>query len=590
MTVEQLITNNLDLWTSAVTHKKTSGRGSSAKRELTGIKKLRELILELAVRGKLVPQDAGDEPAIELLDRVKAAKAAGARQKSGRKPKALPTIDDAKRPYAIPDSWTFARLGDVVEVVRGITFPASEKFKEPEVGKLACLRTSNVQDQIEWDDLLYIRERFVARPEQFVQHNDIVMSMANSRELVGKVALVDSLPVDRATFGGFLGVLRPAGVHPSYVMALLRSPQTRQELIGSASQTTNIANISMGKLNPLIVALPPLAEQHRIVHKVDELMALCDRLEQQTGDQIEAHERLVDTLLDTLTHAANATELAENWSRVQQNFDTLFTTEHSIDRLKQTILQLAVMGRLVSQSLTDEPATAILEKISDQRERLIAQKAIRKARPVDPIGDYELSFDLPAGWECIRFGQIAFQITDGAHHTPTYTNEGVPFLSVKDMSSGKLDFSDTRFISPETHSELIKRCNPQKGDLLLTKVGTTGIPILVETDESFSIFVSVALIKFDSTNVDGEFLKLLIGSPFVKAQSEAGTEGVGNKNLVLRKIANFVLVLPPLAEQRRIVQRVAGLLSICDQLSENIAKGSELVNRLSTAVVDQAVH
>lgn len=269
MSVDKLITENLAVWTGAVTQKSATGRGRNGKLEMTGIRKLRELILELAVRGKLVSQVSSDEPASLLLDRIATFRAEAIATKGGRKPKAIPPVEPKDELHEIPANWTFARLGHLVEIVRGITFPASEKSKLPEDGRIACLRTSNVQEQIEWDDLLFIREKFVSKDEQFVRPNDIVMSMANSRELVGKVALVGSLPHDRVAFGGFLGVLRPIEVHPAFVMALLRSPHTRAELIGNASQTTNIANISVGKLNPLVVALPPLAEQHRIVAKVD---------------------------------------------------------------------------------------------------------------------------------------------------------------------------------------------------------------------------------------------------------------------------------------------------------------------------------
>ncbi len=205
-----------------------------------------------------------------------------------KKPKNLPSIDGAELPFQIPASWKFIRLGDAVDIIRGITFPASEKSKSPAPERLACLRTTNVQDTIEVRDLLYIKESFVTKNSQYIQKNDIVMSMANSRELVGKVAFVEEQPNEPMTFGGFLGVLRPTLLHPKFLMAVLRAPHSRETLIGNASQTTNIANISIGKLNPLVIGLPPLKEQHRIVQKVDELMALCDRLEQQTSDQIRA--------------------------------------------------------------------------------------------------------------------------------------------------------------------------------------------------------------------------------------------------------------------------------------------------------------
>jgi|CXWL01.1.fsa_nt_gi type I restriction enzyme S subunit len=259
----QLLTNHLDIWTASETEKKSGrGRTSGNGTSVYGIKKLRELILELAVRGKLVPQDPNDEPAGELLKRIQVEKAKLIAEGKIKKDKPLPPISDEEKPFELPQGWAYSCLGDSVEIIRGITFPGSEKSKVPDKGRIACLRTSNIQDQIEWDDLLYIGEEFVSREDQFLMPRDIVMSMANSRELVGKVALVGEEIPQKTSFGGFLGVLRPFLIEPRFVMSLLRTPHTREELIDSASQTTNIANISLAKLRPLFFAIPPLSEQN----------------------------------------------------------------------------------------------------------------------------------------------------------------------------------------------------------------------------------------------------------------------------------------------------------------------------------------
>lgn len=157
------------------------------------------------------------------------------------------------------------------------------------------------------------------------------------------------------------------------------------------------------------------------------------------------------------------------------------------------------------------------------------------------------------------------------------------------MSGGSLDFTNTRFISKEEHELLTKRCEPQRGDLLLTKIGTTGVPVIVDTNQPFSIFVSVGLIKapWDLLNVN--YLQLLIRSPFVKKQSTDGTEGVGNKNLVLRKIANFLIPVPPLAEQHRIVAKVDQLIALCDQLKNRLAQDRQLNEQLASTLVEQAL-
>jgi len=166
----------------------------------------------------------------------------------------------------------------------------------------------------------------------------------------------------------------------------------------------------------------------------------------------------------------------------------------------------------------------------------------------------------------VRLGEICEKLTDGSHITPKYTNNGVPFLSVKDISNGFICFDNVKFITNKEHNELYKRCNPEKGDVLLTKVGTTGIPVLIDTDIQFSLFVSIALLKIFNKQVNNKFLISLLQSPFVKKQCKNETKGVGNKNWVIRDIANTLIPLPPLNEQKRIQAYINSFLSICDKL------------------------
>ena len=189
--------------------------------------------------------------------------------------------------------------------------------------------------------------------------------------------------------------------------------------------------------------------------------------------------------------------------------------------------------------------------------------------------DEEIPFEIPKGWEWCRFSSIYKTLTDGTHSTPHYTESGIPFLSVKDMSSGILRFNNTKYISENEHIELSKRCHPQKGDLLLSKVGTTGIPLIIETEKEFSIFVSLALIKFTSIPIDKRFLIYLINSPLVQEQVQENTRGVGNKNWVLTAIANTLILLPPLNEQLRISDKI-------DELSPIISKYAMFQQRLES--------
>ena len=213
-----------------------------------------------------------------------------------------------------------------------------------------------------------------------------------------------------------------------------------------------------------------------------------------------------------------------------------------------------------------------LKKIQEEKQRLIKEKKIRKAKPLPEIDEDEKAFDLPVSWKWCRLGDILYKLTDGTHSTPRYVMHGVPFLSVKDMSSGKLDFSRCKYISEQEHQELYSRCNPELGDLLVTKVGTTGIPVIVDTDLPFSLFVSVALLKFNQHLIYNKFLQILINAPLVQKQVAENTRGVGNKNWVMRDIANTIIVLPPLAEQKRIVDKIEELLPYFDRYEQTWSK------------------
>ncbi|WP_338589380.1 restriction endonuclease subunit S [Shewanella khirikhana] len=591
MSVENLITNHIDIWIAATQAKSASGRGSNKKHELYGIKKLRELILELAVRGKLVPQDPNDEPASVLLARIAAEKARLVKEGKIKKPKALPEIAEDEKPFALPEGWEVARLGSIVAIIRGITFPASEKYREPSEGKIACLRTANVQDNVEWDDLLYVSRTFVKRSEQSAEIGDIVMSMANSRELVGKVAYISDIPPGEATFGGFLSVIRPYQIDAGFLMAILRAPQTRTILIDSSSQTTNIANISLEKLNPLPVAIPPLEEQHRIVAKVDELMALCDQLEQQTDASIEAHQQLVTVLLDSLINSA-AEEFMANRARISDHFDTLFTTEASIDALKQTILQLAVMGKLVPQDPNDEPAAKLLERIAAEKARLVKEKKIKKDKPLPAITEDEKPFPLPKGWEWCRLGSLMPQFQNGASSRGDSNGIPITVLRLADIKDWKISLDDTRTLPIDAKS--IGKYKIEKGDILIIRVNGSSdiVGRFISCDEDYDAIYCDHFIRmrFLVEVLGTRFLSLLGSSDIVRTKiADLFVSTTGQKTVNQGHISSILLPLPSIAEQHRIVAKVDELMAICDQLKQRLSDSQQTQLKLTDALVDGAL-
>ena len=243
------------------------------------------------------------------------------------------------------------------------------------------------------------------------------------------------------------------------------------------------------------------------------------------------------------------------------------------EQLKASILQYAIQGKLVEQRAEEGTGEELFQEIERKREVLIKEKIIKKDKRTNSIINFqEVPFDIPENWMWVTLGSILNKLTDGTHRTPKYTSTGVKFVSVKDMSNGFLSLENTKYISEEEHKELYARCNPEKGDLILSKVGTTGVPAIVDTTEPFSLFVSVALLKFDCKCIDIEFLYYMLMSPLVQAQATENTRGVGNKNWVLDAIASTMVVLPPLVEQKRIVAKIEELLPLVDRYAASYEK------------------
>lgn len=552
-----------------------------------GVAKLRELILTLAVQGKLVPQDPADEPAGVLLQKIRAEKDRLIAEGKIKRDKPLAEIGEEEKPFELPQGWEWVPLGEVVEIIRGITFPASEKTKEKAPGRIACLRTANVQEQIEWDDLLFIGESFVGREDQRLQIHDIVMSMANSRELVGKVALVEHIPHEAATFGGFLGVLRPWFLEPRFVMALLRTPYARASLIDSASQTTNIANVSLGKLRPLAFPLPPLAEQSRIVTRVEALMRLCDALEAKGQLEAAQHAQLVSTLLGTLTASTTPEELADNWQRVAQHFDLLLDRPEAIDALEQTLLQLAVRGLLVPQDPTDEPASALLQRIRAEKDRLIATGQIKRDKPLPPITDEEKPFELPVGWEWVRFPDLCV-IAGGA--TPSKANPNfwigdIPWVSPKDMKVPQIRDAQDHISGSAIQGSL--SLIPTGSLLMVVRgmilahsfpIAETLVPVTINQDMKAATPYLADVLPFLLLVTTGMKSEIL-------ARVERSTHGTCK--LESPKIFGMLIPLPPLPEQSRIVTRITALRRLCADLRQRLAERQSVQARLAEALVQQ---
>lgn len=577
------ITERLDLWTSALLVKSTAGRGRNGKLEAYGIKKLRELILELAVRGKLLPQDPNDELASILLRRVVSEKAQMIDAGQIKKSKKFPSVTKYEMPFDLPVNWVWARINDVGH---------DWGQKTPE-GSFTYIDVSAIDSDtgvISAPSILSASDA-PSRARKLVMKGTVLYSTV--RPYLKNICVIEDDYSPEPIASTAFAILHPFQKMPGKFYAIyFRSPQFVKYV---ESVQTGIAYpaINDKQFYGGLVPIPPLAEQHRIVAKVDELMALCDRLEQQQSDSIEAHQTLVETLLGTLTRAASHDEFAEAWTRIAEHFDTLFTTEHSIDQLKQTILQLAVMGKLVPQDPNDEPASVLLNRIEAEKKRLIDEGCLKKEKQLPPVSGEEMEFPLPTGWAWIKFGVISEFINgDRSKNYPNrseYVEKGVPWINTGHIEpDGTLATEGMNYISREKYDSL-SGGKIKSNDLVYCLRGATfGKTAFVTPYDEGAIASSLMIVRPFVDEMNQYIFKYLI-SPFGKKQLFRFDNGSAQPNLSAGNVKLYACPLPPLAEQGRIVAKVDELMALCDRLKMCLGNVQTTQVQLADAVVEQAV-
>ncbi|MFT6779214.1 MAG: type I restriction enzyme S subunit [Paraglaciecola sp.] len=575
MAVESLITEHLDIWTSAIKTKSAAGRGSSKKLELVGVKKLRELILELAVRGKLVPQDPNDEPAIELLKKASANKDSLIKEGLLKPSRSKKKIKE-EHFYKYPSTWVTANIGDLMNVVNGRAYKKHEMLSEG----TPLLRVGNLFTSNEW----YYSDIELG-PEKYIDDGDLIYAWS-------------------ASFGPFIwdggkviyhyhiwkmDIFSGECLSKHFSKLFLQAISERIKASGNG-----IAMIHMTKerMEKVMHPIPPLNEQHRIVAKVDELMALCDQLEAQIESSIDAHKTLVEVLLATLTDAKDADELNDNWQTISQHFNVLFTTQASIDQLKQTILQLAVMGKLVKQDPFDEPASKLLERIATEKQQLIKDGKIKKQKPLPPITDEEKTFELPSGWEWAYLNSLLPQFQNGASSRGDKDGKDVIVLRLADIKNWKISLNDTRTL--EIAEETIKRYSLKKGDVLIIRVNGSadivGRFITCESDLDTIYCDHFIRMNFPIECLFSPYLSLLGSSDLIRSRiANLFVSTAGQKTVNQTHIGTLPISLPPLAEQQRIVVKVDELLALCDSLKANLNQAQTTQLHLTGAIVEQTL-
>lgn len=540
-----------------------------------GIAKLRELILTLAMRGKLVEQDTNDPPASELLREIEKEKASHEDTKARRgKKKKLPPIKPEEVPYQLPRGWEWVRLGALTSYNFGKT-PASKNpiyWSETDGYHWASISDMPTRGYLE-ETSKKVTEKAISDvfKHEPVPAGSLLMSFKLS---IGKTAITKIDTFHNEAIISFVHLDDRLKMYLYWILnKLANSGNTKGAIKG---RTLNSKSIS-----ELLIPLPPLPEQRRIVERIDQLMARCDELEKlrkaREEKRLAIHNAAIKRLLEAKDGAA--------WDFIQKHFGELYTVKENVAELRKAILQLAVMGRLVPQDPNDPPASELLKEIEAEKQRLIKEGKIKKPKPLPPIKPEEVPYQLPQGWEWVRLGDVGLVGSSSRVHQRDWKDQGVPFYRAREIVKlSKLGFVDNELYISEDHYQALAKDGlvPEVNDVMLTGVGTIGVPYIVkETDRFYFKDASVLIFK-NYYRLYAPYLYWFFKSPYWIDRIHDGSMGTTVHTLTIGRANDIVVPLPPLPEQHRIVEHIDQLMALCDKLEQQIdaatGKQTELLN------------
>lgn len=572
-----------------------------------GIKKLRELILTLAMQGKLVPQDPQDQPASELLKEIEAEKKrlvkegkikAGSREDA----KSAKEIKPGNVPYELPDGWEWVRLGMVLpDYQNGISKRDSKNGTERIVIRLADIKYG----EISLADPRSIRLTDEELRKYELTTNDILITRVNgSTDLIGNFALIKKS--NGLTYcDHFIRLRVPQNLIASiYLCKLASSSLLRKQIVDKFVTTAGQKTVNQGHISSLILPLPPIAEQRRIVAKIEQLMARCDELEKLRAEREQkrliVHTAALSRLLEPsfprrlessdskLEKTGSPTETfgdderysipSDAWQFISKHFGELYSVKENVAELRKAILQLAVMGKLVPQDPNDQPASELLKDIEAGKKRLVKEGKIKAPKPLQQIKTEEVPYLLPEGWEWIRFF-TANTVKSELVSARDYPLEKQIAPDSIEKGSGRLLFHRT----VEEFGAIGPNNKFYEGQILYSKIRPSLNKAVIAP---YSGLCSADMYPI-KTHVNADFmLKVILSETFLEQVRQAENR-VKMPKLNLESLGQFQIPLPPLAEQHRIVAKIDQLMVLCDELDKQIDASTQKQTTLLNAVMAQ---
>ncbi len=587
--VSQLITDHLDIWTSAIEKKSGARRGNGGGISLYGIKKLRDLVLELAVQGKLVPQDPAEGNSTDLLEAIEQSRLDLVKQKKVKNQKGITPVAEEEFRFLLPNGWAWTRLSSLAEIS-----PRNDVEDSAVVSfvPMPDIHTSHTGEhghaERRWGEIKKSYTHFA--------DGDIALAKITPCFENSKAAVFSNLHQGVGAGTTELHVARPYSneIVPRFILLHLKAPSFLENgkavMTGSAGQK----RVPRWYFADTPIALPPTAEQHRIVAKVDELMALCDMLEAQAEGSLKAHQTLVETCLAALTNSQTPEDLAQNWARLEANFDALFTTEESVEKLRQTIYLLAVKGKLVAQVPDEVSAQHLLQEVADRRLELLeagypnekeAKTQIKKSEKQTVPEELP---EIPPGWEWATLMQASLMVIDCKNKTAPYSEDGVRLIRTTNVRNGRLNDTDQKYVDEKTFEAWSLRAKPEPGDLLITREAPMGEACLIPEGERLCLGQRMMLARLVPDTINKDYLLITFLAPDLMDRVQDKPLGMTVEHLRVGGVETLLVPVPPKAEQARIVDRVHRLVALCDEVKTRVQIAQGLQKALSDTLVERA--
>lgn len=553
------------------------------------IARLRRFVLDLAVRGKLVEQDAADEPASELLVRISTERARLVKSGEAQKSKDLAdAADDAD--FDLPPTWAWTRLGSITSYI--------QRGKSPKYAEADGVPVIS-QKCVQWSGLNLGAARLITRQSleayediRFLRDGDLLWNSTGTGT-IGRIIRLDG-PPEHLVCDSHVTVVRCLGANPEYVRIWLRSDHVYGTIEGRAAGSTNQVELTAQMALGQVVPLPPLAEQHRIVAKVDELMALCDQLEAARVSREAARDTFTLSTLAKL-NTPDPETFGQDARFALANVAPLTTRPNQIKQLRQTVLRLALAGRLTEQDPADDPASNLLAAIEKRRSSLLqsgypnATEARTQQRKVAEQALPNELAALPHGWEYATLQQCALMVIDCKNKTAPYTSDGVRLIRTTNVRDGKLNSIDQRYVSLATYEVWSARAKPEPGDILITREAPMGEVCLIPPHTTICLGQRMMLARLVPDTISPRFMLYSLMDPDLMDRVQDKPIGMTVQHLRVGGVETLVVPLPPLAEQHRIVTKVDELMALCDHLETSLTTGEQTRSRLLESVLHHAL-